>query len=318
MNTNPLPGIPPRQRSLELESSLERCASTAFVLAALVLHATLVHAGSADGAGHLDIDGRTRTYLLHAPPAYDGRSPIPLVIVLHGGGGTGTGAARQTGMSAKADRESFLAVYPEGTGPIRDRLLTWNAGNCCGYAMQRNVDDVAFMQAMLDRLQHEYVIDSKRVFVTGISNGAMIAYRLACEMSDRIAAGALNVDCPLTGPVSVMIVHGTADQNVVLEGGEPRKHFGPMRTDRSVAYAASFWADRDKCVRPPLHHQTGTLRTDVYTGCKDGTGVTVNIVENGGHAWPGGQRMNQALDEPSHEVSATNLIWTFFALHPKR
>ncbi|HWZ74321.1 MAG TPA: PHB depolymerase family esterase [Casimicrobiaceae bacterium] len=306
-------------------ASLVHLLSIALLAGGATLHVPLVHAegGPGDSIGHLDVDRRERTYLVHAPSGYDGKAALPIVIVLHGGGGSGAGAVRLTGMSAKADREKFLAVYPDGTGPLRTRLLTWNSGNCCGNAMNAKVDDVAFIRAMLDRLERDHAIDTKRIFVTGISNGGMMAYRLACEMSDRIAAiapvaGAQNVECPAGGPVSVIIFHGTKDQNVLLDGGEPRKHFGPLRTDRSVAYAASFWAARNGCTGQRLHQRTASLRTEAYTECKDGTGITVNIVENGGHAWPGGERMSPVLDEPSHEVSATDLMWAFFAIHPKR
>jgi polyhydroxybutyrate depolymerase len=304
-------------------SSAHRLAIVLLAIAA-ALHLALVHAEGSpgDSIGHVEIDGRERTYLVHAPPGYGGKAAMPIVIVLHGGGGSGSGVVRLTGMSVKADRENFLAVYPDGTGPLRTRLLTWNSGNCCGNAMNAKVDDVGFIRAMLDRLQRDYAVDTKRIFVTGISNGGMMAYRLACEISDRIAAiapvaGAQNVECPAGGPVSVIIFHGTKDQNVLLDGGEPRKHFGPLRTDRSVAYAASFWAARNGCTGQRLHQHTAFLRTEGYTGCKDGTAICVNIVENGGHAWPGGERMSQVLDEPSHEVSATDLMWTFFVAHPK-
>jgi polyhydroxybutyrate depolymerase len=298
--------------------------SIALLVGATTLCAAFVRAegGPGDKPGQLTVGGRERAWLVHVPPRYDGKTSLPVVIVLHGGGGSSLGAARQSGMSLKADKENFLAVYPDGTGPLKNRLLTWNSGNCCGYAMKSNVDDVAFIRAMLDRLQRDYTVDAKRVFVTGISNGAMMAYRLACEMSDRIAAiapvsGAQNVECPRAGPVSVIIFHGTKDQNVLLDGGEPTKHFGPPRTDRSVAYAASFWAARNGCAGRPQQQQTAILRTDVYTGCKGGTGISVNIVENGGHSWPGGERMSAVLDEPSRQVSATDLMWTFFAMHPK-
>jgi polyhydroxybutyrate depolymerase len=290
------------------------------VAGAAALHAAPVLAG--DNADQVTVDGRVRTYLVHVPARYDGKTPTPIVIVLHGGGGSSAGAMRQSGMSAKGDKENFLAVYPDGTGILTGRLLTWNSGNCCGYAMNSGVDDVAFIRAMLDRLQRDYAVDTKRVFVTGISNGAMMAYRLACEMSDRIAAiapvaGAQNVDCAGARPVSVIIFHGARDQNVLLDGGEPVKHFGPSRIDRSVSYAASFWAKRNGCTGQAPHQRTATLRTGVYEGCKSGTGVSVNIVADGGHAWPGGERMSPLLDEPSREIPATDLMWAFFVMHPK-
>ncbi len=99
-------------------------------------------------SGSLDIGGRTRTYFLHVPPAYDAKKPLPLVLVLHGGGQSPESAERMSGMSAKADKENFLVAYPSGTGRF-SRRPTWNSGNCCGYAIENNVDDVAFLRALI-------------------------------------------------------------------------------------------------------------------------------------------------------------------------
>ncbi len=129
----------------------------------------------------LDIDGLTRNYLVHIPASYDSKTPVPLLLVLHGATQSADSAERMSGMSAKADKENFLAVYPSGTG----RLPTWNSGACCGTAMQRNIDDVSFFRALIRKLEHDYAIDSKRIFVTGISNGAMMSYRLACDMATK-------------------------------------------------------------------------------------------------------------------------------------
>lgn len=303
---------------------MNRLASTMQFTAALVafVAALALPVQAADTWGQLDVGGETRTYLVHTPPGYGTSKPLPLVIVFHGGGGSVEGTVRQSGMSAKADRENFVVVYPRGSGALKDRLLTWNAGNCCAYAMSHKIDDTAFVRALLDLLQRDYALDPKRVFATGISNGGMMSYRVACELADRIAAiapvsGALNVDCRPTAPVSVIIFHGTADEHVLLEGGVPRQHFGPARTDRSVAYATSFWVEKNGCQVSPRAQDNGTLRTAIYSECKNGTGVTVDIVDGGGHAWPGGERMAGFLDEPNHRVSATDLMWDFFVAHPK-
>jgi polyhydroxybutyrate depolymerase len=152
---------------------------------------------AATTSASIDIDGRTRTYLLHTPPGYDRHRRTALVLVLHGATQSPDGAERMSGMSALADREKFLVAYPGGTGRL-SRVPTWNAGNCCGYALTHKVDDVAFIRALIDKLEHDYPVDPKRVYIAGISNGAMMSYRLACELSDKIAAitpveGAQNV-----------------------------------------------------------------------------------------------------------------------------
>src|SRR5580704_8834959 len=125
----------------------------------------------------LTTGGQGRTYLLHLPPIYDGKRSLPLVIVLHGGGGNAPGAARMTGFSEKADKEGFVVAYPNGSGRLRNRLLTWNSGNCCGYALDNSVDDVGFIRALIDALEKTRAIDPTRVYATGMSNGGMMTYR---------------------------------------------------------------------------------------------------------------------------------------------
>lgn len=279
-----------------------------------------------DYDGSIQSGGHTRTYIVHTPPGYDGTQPIPLVMVLHGGGGSAAGAETQTGMSAKADQAGFIAVYPNGTGPLSDRLLTWNTWNCCGYAQQRNVDDVAFLRTLVGQLEQDYAIDPARVYATGISNGGMMSYRLACEAADLFAAvapvsGALNTDtCNPSQPVSVLAFHGTDDQNIPYYGGRGAKSFPgttPNRDDRPVSYAIGFWVQSDQCTSTPQRTQSGNIVREEYAGGTHGTTVVLYTINGGGHAWPGGQRMAAFLDPPTQEVSATDLIWDFFATHAK-
>ena len=272
----------------------------------------------------LTTGGRERTYLLHLPPAYDGKKILPLVIVLHGGGGNAPGAVRMTGFSEKADKEGFVAVYPNGSGRLKDRLLTWNSGNCCGYALDRNVDDVGFIRVLIDELEKIRAIDPKRVYVTGMSNGGMMTYRLGCELSDKIAAiapvsGALNVEnCQPVGPVSAIIFHGTADEHVLYNGGEPLKKVDVhQRVDKSVSYAVKFWVAHDGCSETPQREEKGGIRTEIYSGGEEGAEVVLYAIKGGGHAWPGGQSYLLG-DTPTREISATDLMWDFFVRHSKK
>lgn len=272
----------------------------------------------------LTVGQRERTYLLHLPPAYDGRRALPLVIVLHGGGGNAEGAVRMTGFSKKADKEEFVVAYPNGTGRLKTRLLTWNSGNCCGYALDSDVDDVGFIRALIDELVKTRAIDSRRVYLTGMSNGGMMAYRLGCELSDKIAAiapvaGALDVEnCQPANPVSVIVFHGTADEHVLYNGGEPiqkvDRHF---RVDKSVAYAVSYWVKENGCSETPQRSEKGNIRAEIYSGGKDGAEVVLYTVNGGGHAWPGGESYLLGA-EPTKEISATDLMWNFFIRHPKK
>ena len=238
----------------------------------------------------LRVAGATRSYILHVPRVKP-KGKYPLVVLLHGGGGNGRQAMRAYGMNEVADREGFLVAYPNGSGR-RDVLLTWNAGNCCGYAMRQRVDDVAFIRAMVAKIDRDYGIDRSRVYVTGMSNGGMLTHRLGCEAADLFAAiapvaGALNIDCKPRDAVAVAIFHGTADDHVPYDGGTGSKAFEP-RVDRSVSYAVETWRKANGCTRDR---------------CRDGTAVTLFTIEGGGHAWP---------------ASASEEIWKFFAAHPKR
>jgi polyhydroxybutyrate depolymerase len=301
-------------------------ASCAFALtAALALTLAPVRTAASDDSRHpgtIDSGGRTRTYFVHTPPGYDGNEKLPLVIVLHGGGGNDESAEKMSGMSDKADAVNFLVVYPAGTGGVGDHFHTWNSGICCGYALKNSVDDVAFLRALIDKLEYEYAVDPKRVYVTGISNGGMMAYRVACTMADKVAAiapvaGALDPGCNPSEPVSVIAFHGTDDENVPYHGGMGTKQIDGPRDYKPVSYAIDFWVKRDGCDAAQKKVELGTLRTEGYGGCKDGTAVVLDTVVGQGHAWPGGDRLVRLLDKPDPNVRATDLMWTFFQAHPK-
>jgi len=263
----------------------------------------------------LEFGGRKRTYLIHPPKGYDGKTPLPLVLVLHGAIQGATNVERMSGMSAKADKEGFLVAYPNGTS-WSGLTPTWNAGACCGYAMIHKVDDTGFLRTLIDKLEHDYTIDPKRIFVTGISNGGMMSYRLACELSDKVAAiapveGAQDVECRPSGAVSVLVLHGTADLLVPYKGGRTPFQIGPKRTDTSVSSTVAFWVKQDGCSTTPELEETRRLRIDTYSGCKDGAGMTLYTIKGGHHMWPG-TRLS------FNDVSATDIMWSFFAAHPKK
>ncbi|MBI4254273.1 MAG: alpha/beta fold hydrolase, partial [Candidatus Rokubacteria bacterium] len=138
-------------------------------------------AGAEDRDLTLTVGGQPRTYRLHLPPRARERGPLPVVVAFHGGGGNAAGFKAYAGLDALADREGFVVVYPDGSGRLGRRLLTWNAGTCCGAAAAQNVDDVGFVLALLRDLARDLPLDPARVYATGHSNGAMMAYRLAIE-----------------------------------------------------------------------------------------------------------------------------------------
>ena len=247
----------------------------------------------------MEVGSLTRTYLLHVPPSYNAAHPVPLVFVLHGAMESTTNVEQLSGMSAKADQEDFIAVYPRGTG----RAPTWNASNCCGPAVKAHVDDLGFFRALIEKLSHDYAIDPRRIYFTGISNGGMMSYRVACEMSDQVAAiapveGALNVDCHPASPVSVIIFHGTADRLVPFNGGSSPFQIGDKRTDNSVAGAVDFWVKHNRCATPPQHEETAEVHIDKYTGCQAGSAVTLEAIQGGHHMWPGHRFIGNDVPAP--------------------
>jgi polyhydroxybutyrate depolymerase len=266
-----------------------------------------------------------RTFRLHVPSGAPA-TPLPLVVVFHGGGGNARNAARMSGMDAKADQEKFIVAYPNGSGAIPGALLTWNTWQCCGYALDNHVDDVAFVRAMVEDIARTHSIDRKRIFATGMSNGGMMAYRVGCEMADVFAAiapvaGALDTDsCKPSGPVSLVAFHGTADRHVRFDGGTPLRSadLRHARVDKPVSYAIDFWKRENRCGDTPVRDRKGNVSHEAYSCGATGTAVELYAIDGQGHAWPGGAKgISNGSDPPTTEISATNLMWDFFAHHPR-
>jgi polyhydroxybutyrate depolymerase len=301
------------------------------VLALLLTLSAIPVARAADVTRTLNIGGLQRSYIVHTPPSMATGKRLPLVVVLHGGGGNGEITAKQTRFSEEADRSGFIAVYPNGTDQARPLLnamgkaglLTWNAGACCGYAMDHKIDDVAFIRAMIAQLERDYAIDPRRVYATGISNGGMMAYRLACEMSDSFAAigpvAAVQIApaCKPAQPVAVIHFHGTADQNVPMAGGIGAKAL-EKDSRPPVQSTIDFWVSRDGCNAQPNVSIGGKVTLLDYAGCEAGSEVAFYVIDGGGHSWPAGDWLAKFLDPPSPDINATAVMWQFFAEHPKR
>lgn len=266
--------------------------------------------------------GIERSYILHMPATYDSTRPVAVVLVFHGGGGNAHNAVRVTGFNEQSDRSGFLAVYPNGTGRLEDAILTWNGGDCCGYAQERNVDDVGFVRALLADLESIVQVDPQRVYATGMSNGAIFSYRLACEMSGMFAAigpvaGTLNVDCQPAQPVSVIHFHGTSDRHLPYVGGVGEASLTGVDY-ASVSDSIEFWSDFDACTAVQ-ELQAGIVTHLSRTGCAPGTAVELYTLTGGLHAWPGSQGPGwPGGDTSSSEIDATQIMWEFFAAHPKQ
>jgi polyhydroxybutyrate depolymerase len=259
--------------------------------------------------GRVTVDGQERPYRVYVPPTLDRSRPAPLVLVLHGGASGVEDMVRTTGFDREALAGEFIVAYPEGT------QRAWNAGRCCGSAPRRNPDDVGFLVGVLDQLEADYRVDRSRIFVTGASNGAMMAYRLACERADRITgvgvvAGSVMVDdCRPSRPVSVLEIHGTEDTLIPYLGGKP----AAPEAEAAPPYTATpammqRWAELNGCPPGAPSKVDGPVTTEEWTGCRDGSAVSLVTVEGGGHVW-----FTSGLGPANGAVDATGTIWRFFS-----
>jgi polyhydroxybutyrate depolymerase len=259
--------------------------------------------------GQVSVDGQDRTYRVFVPPTLDRSRPAPLVLVLHGGGNSVDDTVRTTLFDRQASDGGFIVAYPEGT------RLEWNAGTCCGSAPSRKPDDVGFLSQMLDRVEADYPVDRARVFLAGVSNGAMMAYRFACEHAERVTAvgsvagSVVTADCQPSRPVSVIEIHGTEDPLVPYTGGLPSAPEAQGAPPYTAAPAmATRWADIDHCPAPAPPKVAAPLTTDSWTGCANGSAVSLVTVQGGGHVW-----FSPGLGPANGAVDATAAIWRFFS-----
>ena len=274
----------------------------------------------------LTVGGLKRTYHVHVPPGHDPHKPAPVVLALHGATMNGPLMAWFSGLDDKADQAGFLTVYPNGTG--RRWSYFWNAGNCCGSAVREGVDDVAFIDAVLDDLAGAYRLDTRRVFATGMSNGAMMAYRLASELSGRIAAiapvaGTMATEgCRPRRPVPVLHFHGTQDEYVPFAGGKGSKSISGIQ-HQSVEHSIRAWVRANGCREEPTTEMLPdrardgtTVAIETHGGGRDGAEVVLAVIKGGGHTWPGREPRTKVLGRATRNVSANDLLWDFFERHP--
>ena len=278
-------------------------------------------------------DGRERRYLIND---FSGGKRAPVVIILHGGGGHPENAQNMSQFDAIAARERLIVVYPGGTGASPGgRLLTWNAGHCCAYARENKVDDVGFIRKIIDELVSSGRADPKRVYVTGMSNGAMMSHVLARELPDRIAAIAPIVGAvfgdepPPKGPVAAIIFVGQDDRTVPAAGGplggaERRGPLGGLARkpeDHDVApdiAQADYWAKANGCGSPVEAFDRQDRLVDIrWEKCASGRPVHFYRVPDNGHAWPGGRAGRAEADQPTQAFNASEMMWQFFSANPK-
>lgn len=301
-------------------AGLLRCLSVACLWGGLGLSAA---AGATLSPGEHELslvhEGRERGFTVHVPRSYQAGRPAPLVLALHGGGGSMQVMSRDRlyGLVSQSEASGWIVVFPNGFSRLPGgRMATWNAGICCGAARDRNSDDVGFLRAVVAQVQQRLDIDPRRIFATGMSNGGMMSYRLACEASDVFRAIASvagtdgTTDCRPGRPVPVFHIHAKDDERVLFGGGSGSA--SDTHADfASVPATVEKWARLNACSGPTQRvWQRPGVSCEVRSGCQGGAEVRLCVTDSGGHAWPGGRK---ALGgRGSDALDATQAIWDFF------
>jgi polyhydroxybutyrate depolymerase len=283
-------------------------------------------------------DKLKRTFKVFTPSSYDKLQQLPLVIALHGRGGNGESMLFVTrkGFNKLSERDHFIVVYPDGIEQ------NWNDGRIDQEANDRahreKIDDVGFISELIDLMISDFNADPKRIYITGISNGAIMSYRLACELSSKITAIApvdgnipymLKSSCSPSFPVSVLAINNLNDPLVPYNGGYIYGHFHRVNLGKvlSVDESILYWVNRNKCMAAPVISEepdrdpndgTRVLRKQ-YKNETDGTEVVLYSIEGGGHTWPGGFQYlpEWLIGKTSRDIDANEIIWTFFKSHSK-
>lgn len=263
-------------------------------------------------------DGITREYLVHVPKSYRGQ-PTAILIALHGGGGDADFQADDSKykLISESEKAGFIAIFPNGYGRLPGGIFaTWNAGTCCGAAQRNEVDDVGFIREIIRRMERQARIDPKRIFATGMSNGAMMSWRLACEAPEIRAIAPVEgtdnvIRCNPDHPVAVIEFHAADDPNVPFNGGVG---VGPSHTDFvSVPASQAKWIGIDHAYSKARRVLTVPgAHCDLHDARPGGEPVELCVTDTGGHSWPGGGTQ-QGRKQPSMAISADDLMWSFFS-----
>ncbi len=263
-----------------------------------------------------------RFYKVHVPAKL--KSPAPLLIVLHGGGGDMTIQSTEEfyHQISSSDQRGYVAVFPNGISAFKSgKLATWNAGRCCGKARDSKSDDVSFIRDIIRKTSSQLAIDSKRIFATGMSNGGMMSYRLACELSGTIraiasVAGTDNTtECKPTHLVSVLHIHAKDDDHVLFNGGAGKDAFrdlSQVTNFTSVPKTIEKWRALEKCSTPAKRILETKGAYCERSFCEEAQ-VQLCVTDTGGHSWPGGKKPSPiAKGTPTKAIIANDVIWDFF------
>ena len=273
---------------------------------------------------NITFDGVARNFIVYLPSGYNNSGKTPLIFAIHGGSGTPEGMINLANFKTIADRDKVVLVYPEGV------QKNWNDGRPTA-PNQLGINDVGFFNQMCDYMINNYSVDAKKIYATGISNGGFMSTRLGCELSNRIAAIAVNAatieattiapNCKPNRPVPALYIHGTTDPLVPFLGGQITAGGTAGGTILSHFQAIDKWVTINGCNPTPtvtdlpdIANDGTTIKQRVYSGGANGSEVVSYVVLNGGHTWPQGyQYLNEAIiGKTSQDMNACEVIWTFF------
>jgi polyhydroxybutyrate depolymerase len=318
-----------KRRHLLINRKLKYLAFTIALLAIWTSSLLSCAHGQMPAGRSFNHEGLERKYLIYSPPLKPGHSgKRPLLFVLHGGGGTYRGMLRLTKgrFNELADRDGFFVVYPQGIDK------SWNDGrpDKISGAHRKGIDDVGFFRALIEHLAAAYPIDSKRIFVTGISNGGLMAFNLGCSLPDKIRAiapvtaqipSAIEPLCRSESSVSLVVFNGTEDPLVPYSGGQitvfRRERGEVLSTDETIR----IWRKKNRCTSEARAAQLtdnaadGTRVTKIeYTQCAAASKVVLYRIDGGGHTWPDGRQYLPAglIGRTSRDINACDEIWEFF------
>jgi len=263
-----------------------------------------------------------REYLLHLPSGYKASNSYPLVVALHGFGDHPRFIEQYSGLSRLADEKKFIVVYPYGSQHKTTQKFSWNGGSCCGEAFNKKIDDVLFINNLTDYLTQKYNINSKKIYLTGFSNGGLLTYRIASEAPDKFAAfavisgsigGKIKKDDPyytLPNPqksVPILIMHGVNDNLIPYLGG--------LNKDKSATFTSfrdsvNFWVKNNQA-KIKTQEDNNKFIFEKYEAQKNLGIVEAYSIKDGGHAWFGGL-MEYKKIFLGNRVPATKIIWDFF------
>ncbi|MDX9972807.1 MAG: PHB depolymerase family esterase [FCB group bacterium] len=311
-----------------MKSRLPACCT---VLLVTLLLCGCPHAPSDTESQEFSFGGRDRSYLIHVPEAVDGGQGVPLVLVLHGFAETAAAAARTTDFASLADREGFIVAFPNA---VRRTWHYHSEASTPGYL--RNVDDVAFLAALIERIKSQHPVDPRRIYIAGFSNGGFMAQRFACERADLVAAVAAvgasmaqdNAEaCAPANPIPVVLVAGLEDPIIPWAGGDVQMGPGRRVSLLSIEATARKWAAVNGCSAEPtvvelpnVDPNDGTrVERREFGACTGTSSVVLYAVEGGGHAWPGSPHPypEWIVGRTSKDINGPQTVWDFFEVHSK-